>query len=192
MVNRRMPPGFYLTSYTRLAVNGVRKITDLQKCSTEAAAAEMNLTLADLQHFYDQRGVTYKDEYATLGVKPDCTAKQLANALAAKVRATREWGNPEDARRHCDELERCHALLVNFLRPFMPVAFHDGSQAVKFIWRELIGLKLREFSAGIGETHYYDAPKAPDSNSSFIIFREVRLQPVRRRPLLASVRVRRY
>ena len=28
MVNRRMPAGFYLTSYTRLAVNGVRKITD--------------------------------------------------------------------------------------------------------------------------------------------------------------------
>jgi len=151
LVNRRMPPGFYLTSYTRLAVNGVRKISGLEKCSTEAAAAEMNLTLADLQYFYDQRGVTYKDHYATLGLKPDCTARQLDNALAAKVRNTQRSCNPETARRICDELERCHALLVNFLGPFVPVPFHDGSQAVKFIWRELVHDKLVENSAGIGE-----------------------------------------
>jgi len=152
LINRRMPPGFYLTSYTRLAVNGVRKITDLQKCSTEAAAAEMNLGKTDLQHFYDQRGVTYRDDYAMLGVKPDCTARQLDAALAAKVRAAREWGNPEAASRHCDALQRCHDLLANFLGPFVPVPFPDGSQAVKFIWRELVHHKLIEYSEGIGES----------------------------------------
>jgi hypothetical protein len=149
--NRRLPAGFYITSYTRLAVNGVRKISAIEKCGTKAAVAEMNLRLSDLQHFYDQRGVTYKDDYATLGVEPDCTSRQLDKALAGKICATRDWGSDELAQRRRGELERCHALLVNFLGPFVPVPFDVGSQAIKFIWRELVHHRLIEYSNGIGE-----------------------------------------
>ncbi|HEV7927252.1 MAG TPA: SNF2-related protein [Verrucomicrobiae bacterium] len=151
LVNRRLPHGFYLTSYTRLAVNGVRKISAIEKSAPELAIAELNLNLSDLQRFYDQRGDFYKNDYATLGVEADCTAKQLDRALAAKTLSTRNWSNPEAAQRHRAELGRCHALLVNFLGPFAPVAFHLANAAVKFIWRELINHKLAEYAAGVGE-----------------------------------------
>jgi hypothetical protein len=51
LVNRRLPAGFYITSYTRLAVNGVRKIEDLRKSGPESAIKAMNLTQAELQSF---------------------------------------------------------------------------------------------------------------------------------------------
>ena len=63
---RSLPPGFYITSYTKLAVNGVRKLSALEKCGTESAVDALNLTLADLQHFYDERGRNYKDASQSL------------------------------------------------------------------------------------------------------------------------------
>jgi hypothetical protein len=151
---RRMPHGFYLTSYTRLAVNGVRKLSDLKKCGTEAIIEAMRLTPTDLQAFYDARGVTYRDEYATMGLKPDCTLRQLDAALKAKTDAARREraGNGEVCDAICCELERCHAILVNFVGPFTPSQFGAGPEANDFIWKELVNRKLDEYGECIGET----------------------------------------
>ncbi len=59
----QIPHGFYLTSYTRLAVNGVKKISAIAQLPYEAAAKVLNLKPEDLQDFYNRRGDLYKDEY---------------------------------------------------------------------------------------------------------------------------------
>ncbi len=111
------------------------------------------MDILDLRWFYERRGVTYKDEYATMGLTCDCTLKQLDASLAAKTRAARanRSGNGSACDAICAELDRCHSILVNFIAPFMPAPFDKASQAVKFIWRELVHVKLEEYSAGIGE-----------------------------------------
>jgi hypothetical protein len=84
---------------------------------------------------------------------PAGTAKQLDGALAAKVRAAQRQrsGNGEVCDRICAELNRCHSILINFAGPFTPEAFNAASHAIKFVWRELIGQKLSEYSEGISE-----------------------------------------
>jgi hypothetical protein len=129
-VNGRIPHGFYITSYTRLAVNGVEKISDLTKAGTEAATIALRLTVADLQRAYDNRGVTYNDHYATLGLTAACTQKQLNEALERKVRKIRRATEGNLADQLCGELQRCHELLSNFTAPFEPTLFRDANAKV--------------------------------------------------------------
>ena len=168
---QRIPPGFYITSYTRLAVNGVRKISDLMKCPAQTVIEEFNLKLADLQAFYDDRGRIYKDEYATLGVALTCPGKQLDAALAAKLKATQNWDDCKSADAHRFELRRCHDILANFVAPFVVVPFDDAAPRVKYVWRELLAAKHAEFSQGIRETRNYElrmenGESLPDSDTS--------------------------
>jgi hypothetical protein len=145
-----LPPGFYITSYTRLAVNGVKKLSALENLRPEIAIQEMNLTLADLQTFYDLRGVNYRNDYAELGVTPSSTRKQIENALSAKLRACRDIADSDCADARRAQLLQIHAILVNFL-DFAPAPFAEATDSVKFVWRALIRRKLEEFSQGVGE-----------------------------------------
>ncbi len=154
LVNRKLPPGFYLTSYTRLTTNNVKKIGDLNKISPEAALAELNLKTADLQSFYNNRGLHYKDEYGTLGLTPDCTRKQLDGALFSKLRVLKDWSDQKAAEARRGELHRCHEVLENLVGS-LPVTsaalFRDAATPLQWLWRELLRHKLREYSEGVGE-----------------------------------------
>jgi hypothetical protein len=151
MVNRRIPTGFYITSYTRLAVNGVKKLSALEQAGPELAIEQLHLSPADLRRFHDLRGVTYKDDYNELGVSPSSTRKQLDSALEAKLRLCKNIAGPAAADSRRAQLHAIHSLLLNFL-DFVPAPFSQATDSVRFIWKALIRHKLDEFSAGVGET----------------------------------------
>jgi hypothetical protein len=164
---RRVRPGFYITSYTRLAVNGVKKIEDLTKDGTDAAIAGLNLTLSDLQAFHGRRGIIHKDDYAALGVTANVTQEQLDAALERRLRSLRREESTIAARLS-SEATHGHAVLSNFTPPFAPCAFPDANAKVKAVWHELVNEKLGEYAAGIGQTRDYDtsldggAPRRPE------------------------------
>lgn len=160
-----VPPGFYITSYTRLAVNGVKKISAIAKLGPEVAIGEMRLNLSDLNFFYLNRAVIFRDEYATMGLRPDCTQKQLDSARSVKIRsAQRERsGNGAICDQICAEVDRCHGILSNFVASFEPEEYGKAGAKTKFIWRKLIEAKTDEYGAGIGELRpLYPEPEKPD------------------------------
>jgi len=66
---RRLPPAFYITSYTQLSGNGVAEFPKLNRARPEATMRALNLTEKDAADWFDHRAEIYRHEYERLGFK---------------------------------------------------------------------------------------------------------------------------
>lgn len=114
---RELPPGFYLTTYTALASNGVAQFPDPAKNSIAAMMAMLNLDGRDVERLYQQRGEIWKDQYAILEVTPFT----LLNGVEANYRSL--------SRHASDWRKRELDLAYDVLRRLQPDTVH-GSTAL--------------------------------------------------------------
>jgi hypothetical protein len=85
MDHRSIPPGFYITSYTQLGVNGVAKPPDVDVDGVAAVRDYLSITSAEVEGYFAQRGEHYAESYRQLHSTPadlliDIQRRRLAYA----------------------------------------------------------------------------------------------------------------
>ena len=145
---RALPAAFYLASYTQLAVNKVARFPDFDDHSDEAMMDLLGLQWQDVQDFFDRRGVTYADEYASLETKPDWSYPKLERQRDRLVQVARRNGQEW----HVGEVLTAFAVLQHFHgdQPNTPL-LQLPVDSQHFIRKAMMVRKRTEYSAGIGE-----------------------------------------
>lgn len=146
---RELPAGFYIASYTQLAVNGTARFPEFEHHDDEAMMGLLNLRWRDVQDFFDQRADTYKDEYAVLQAKPDLDLPSLTRLVDRHLRNAER--NSQQWR--INEVECAFAVLKHFHGPtantpldLLPI------DSQHFIRRALLVRKHREYREAMGQT----------------------------------------
>ena len=83
----KLPPDYYLTSYTQLTGNGVADFPELSRLHPERTMSMLNLTEADAVEWWNRRGEIYETHYERLKVNPDSTLNEIL-ASYANIRRT--------------------------------------------------------------------------------------------------------
>ncbi len=149
---RRLPPGYYLTSYTQLTSNGVAEFPKLNLADPARTLSELNGSLADVEEYYQHRGSTFQDQYAALSVSPHESLATVEN----QYRRLRSQCASEAVR---DQLDEAFDILRHFHGPFQRGTFqHLNSDQIHYITILLVRHRHAEFSKNIGEARNYTGP----------------------------------
>ena len=103
-----LPPGYYLSTYTQIARNGVTPFPELDSLNPERMLERLNLGRTEVQEFFDGRQERYEKHYRGLGA----TALDSLPELRAKWQQERKWAERDSYRQQ--ELDDSFNLLANF------------------------------------------------------------------------------
>lgn len=164
-----LAPGFYLTSYTQLCSNGVRKMPDPDKWDPWTLMAELALPIDSpspggegkpstptLSSFYSERAVRWRQQYNLLNVDPDTAT---LNSLEAEYRALfnryNTWPDQKAASNARGKLQSAYEILKNLcpqsLNPNLNLNLHLLSRDQQtWLARELCRSWIDHCSAGSG------------------------------------------
>jgi hypothetical protein len=146
---RQLPPGYYLTSYTQLTSNGVRKFPDLDDLLRRGAAAlaELNLTTADVRAYFAARDVHFGEQYKLLGASPADTEKTLRSGFTALRKG------------HRSNLPLLHAIEAAYaeVAPFAGRSFDSlEPTVVATLTEHVLRARHHEYRVNIGVTRHQD------------------------------------
>lgn len=137
---RELPPGFYLTTYTALARNGVQPFPKLNLDDLPGMLAALCLSERDGRELYERRGELFADSYRLLAVNP--------TDPAAAVR--KQWLHLKKSHTDPDVRDRLDDAYQEVL-PFCGKSYDTlSTEARDQITRLLVRRKHREYGAGIG------------------------------------------
>jgi hypothetical protein len=159
-----LPPGYYLTTYTQLALNGVPKPLDADAWEPSALLAHLCLKLTgddSPEQLFLDRATVWRVEYATLDLTPASSPNDLALAYETRCRRLASWQNQAAARKQLQLLRHAYDVLANLVTNHESPTFNDLSDPQrKFIIREFCRRKLEEFAQGEGEIRDYPIVEA--------------------------------
>ncbi|PWU21775.1 MAG: hypothetical protein C5B50_01055 [Verrucomicrobia bacterium] len=157
---RTIAQGYYLTTYTALARNGVTSFPDLDLKNPSRMMEVLNLKQIDLDAFYANRGNLFQRHYSNLYCTPGTSGCDLDRSYSAlKRECNNRWQE-----KNLDEA-------YDVLRHFQPFAAPDGDPALwtvdclspdqrKAVMARFVTIKHTEYSQAIGESRY---PRDPSS-----------------------------
>ena len=143
-----LPPGFYITSFTQLASNGVAKFPARHETTPEF----LNLSEAELPAFFAERGRHYQREYELLRATPALTARALETQWKL---ARREY---DDAQVR-SEADAAYETVRQFTSRDGTFDSLTAGQR-EFVSGEMFRIRYMECVQGIGTTHLYQGPDA--------------------------------
>jgi hypothetical protein len=162
---RTLPPGYYLSSYTQLASNGVTPLPKFDGQNILGMMQLLGIGEGSAIEFFNDRGRHFRRAYERLSASPLDSAAQLEMAwhIARKQYDTDKWR---------DEVDEDYKLLKNFATPNGGCDSHfndleDEQQA--FVLHATVSHIHRECQLSIGETRYYKPilkADSPAANSS--------------------------
>ena len=152
---RELPPGYYITSYTQLASNGVTPFPKWDYQNLGGIMLALGLTERDTEKFFDRRGQYFEQHYQRLRVSPDATLRELDTAF----RTARNEYNIEAFKREVDAAYQ--AIRIFFCAAGRPV-FANLSPANRQAIRDLmVQFRYKEYAAGIGESRWVGRAASP-------------------------------
>jgi hypothetical protein len=175
-----VPPGFYITSYTQLTLNGVQRVPDAQDWEPRALREWLCLrigehqrsvpnsgvceyavsTLSTVCEFFAWRAHVWRDAYDLFNFDPRDTLADLERALERDRAALDTWPDRKQAEAERKKLYAAHEILKNLCCERRDPRFLDLNRRQQdFIIREFCAAKLEECSGNIGET--MDHPIGP-------------------------------
>jgi len=176
-----VPPGFYLTSYTQLASNGVAPLPDaydwdpralLQWLAlgfgqyqrpVESADAELPLSFADVCTFFAWRAIRWQDEHDLFNLTPTRhTIADLDKALSDAIERLAFWHDEKAAENERKRLYAAYDILKNlFAHKPNPQFAELNRQQQDWVIREFCAAKVAEYGAGVGEVRSYPIGAPP-------------------------------
>ena len=143
---RDLPPGFYLASYTGLALNGTAQFPDPAEHGIGAMIEMFSIT-TEFEDFYAERGSTYEGAYLTLEVSPSASLEDIE---AAQMRCRRS--DPSNAGRNT--IDDAYHLLAQFHpkgRAARSITDLSPGQ-LRYVQHEVVTKLALQYRQGIGET----------------------------------------
>jgi hypothetical protein len=174
-----VPPGFYLTSYTQLATNGVAPIPDPyhwdprallawlalgigEHQATADATEKLPAAFADVCMLFAWRAVRWQDEYDLFNFTPSQAIEDLDRTLQAKLERLAYWEDQKAAENERKELHRAYGVLQHLCTHTPNPRFSDLNRRQQdWVIREFCAAKVAELSAGIGEAKAYPIGAPP-------------------------------
>lgn len=148
---RALPNGFYLTSYSKLTINKVKRIHDLFKLPTEEQINALSLKPKHVQAFYDDRGKLFARSYSLLDVATQTPPEGIRRAaLAAKREAQSSDMTREQIDKAVTLIHMAEVELLPFSKPFTPKVWEDCDEDGKTIWRMFAQYHLTACCDSIG------------------------------------------
>jgi SNF2-related domain/Helicase conserved C-terminal domain len=149
-----LPPGYYLTSYSQLASNGVREFPKYDPANWLGMMHQLGLTEGDAITWWSQRGEIFAREYKRLSAEPGMSLKMLENCyLARKANA----GKNERV-----ELEIDFLTLAHLHTPQFGGEFNDlTNEQQEWCLQRTVADAHREYSNSIGSHRWYQAVTPP-------------------------------
>jgi hypothetical protein len=170
---RELPPGFYLTTYTALASNGVVQFPDPADHSIAGMMKLLNLDARDVERLYQQRGEIWADQYAILEVTPFTLLNGVEANYHSLSRHAADWRKRE-LDLAWDVLKRLQP--ESFSGPG-PCAMDLGTSQLEWLRSVLIQRTCLDYNHNIGttrplsrgrsrgnETQIKTSPSAPDQS----------------------------
>lgn len=165
---RTLPPGYYLTSYTQLASNGVEKFPELVR--TEDIMKLLHLSDKDAAEFHAERGRIFEKDYARLRATPDMSLRALAGAHQA-VRS--EYFNVPQLKL---ELDRIHCTLAMMHGKRSDPTWDDLDVKQQQWCREQMATRLyRQCKEGIGAARWFSQKAGTVAPETFTTTGDARL-----------------
>ena len=178
-----VPPGFYITSYTQLATNGVAPIPDPFDWDPRALLAWLALgvgphqemviysqcdrrpcrlpAFADVCMLFAWRAIRWQDEYDLLNFTPSKTIEEWT-ASSGQAGPPGLLGGQESGRERAQALYKAHEVLQNLCTHTPSPKFSDLNRRQQdWVIREFCAAKVAELSAGIGEVKAYLIGRLP-------------------------------
>lgn len=149
-----LPPGFYLTSYTQLASNGVAKFPSFKDHEFETLRELFCLRQHHLVAWFDTRGQRLAAHYQRLSVTPEVTLRNLERAWQRELRASE---NPAIL---AEADAAWNALKDYTCDVFRPKLDDLPKEKQAIVTRDLLAHTVTECRAALGETRAL-APSLP-------------------------------
>lgn len=143
---RELQPGFYITSYSALAVVGVRPFPELTG-GTAHMMEELHLNESHVVDWFNDRGTRYAKQYGTL----ECTPSDTLAQIRAKYFRLRKAHTNEDVRL---ELDSAWNILSNVTGMGQSYGSLTTEQKCFIRW-EVIKARYLEYKAEIAEARWY-------------------------------------
>ena len=144
-----LPPGYYLSTYTQIARNGVAPFPELDLADPVRMLKTLNLSMGDVAEFFDERAARYRKYYDRLGASHQETEAQL------KAKWFRERKDANEFRQ--DELDEAYYLL----KDFAPAKWRDqirfpmadlNEQQQRAVGGHFVTIAHKALSANLGES----------------------------------------
>jgi SNF2-related domain/Helicase conserved C-terminal domain len=181
-----VPPGFYVTSYTQLASNGVAPLPDpydwaprtlldwfslgfgqhqqpTEYGRLDAKHVALPDSFADVCTFFAWRAIVWQDQYDLFNVSPSrSTLADVDHALDRELRGLEFWEDEQAAENQRKRLYAAYDVLKNLFSHKSNPQFRElNRQQQDWVIREFCVVKVAEYGIGIGEVKSYPVGLPP-------------------------------
>lgn len=177
-----VPNGFYITSFTQLATNGVRRLPDpldhdnpralladwalKETCPQGETPAADGLQAPDefvsVRHLYLWRRMVWRDAFDTLEVNPDGSLHDLERARTFQLQRLAKWTDPEAADEQRARVEDAYLLLQKLFLPRPKPQYHQLTLAQQdFVIREFLRRRFEAYAHNDGQRMDYPIGPPP-------------------------------
>ena len=171
-----LAPGFYITSYTQLATNGVQKFPDPDKLEPRACLELLALSLGghqrtvtelprgqslpesylDVCHLYAHRTLIWREHYDCFSLDQRSTLTDLDRAKDTKEEELARWGDNKYANQERERVRESYDLLKWIISSRLDAPFITLNRLQQdFLVREFCCRKIAEYSASAGTSREY-------------------------------------
>lgn len=151
-----IPAGYYLTSYTQLASNGITEFPKYDPANWLGLMHQLGLNEAHGVRFWQERGEHYQKLYEQLNAEPNMSAKMLKAAWEhARGGPAGEAATGRRSARQ-EEADMAYAVLANFAPPTFDGEFNDlTNDQQEYVLKESVAHAWREYSGSIGASRWF-------------------------------------